>query len=86
MRPVGVRATPQELTLARALEECLAAMERGETDLDALAGRYPQPAREEVRPLLDIAALLRARRRAEVIPLALLRRLHERFGREPGAG
>ena len=47
-----------ELALARALEECLQAMEQGEVDLDALAGRYPE-AEEEIRPLLDIAQELR---------------------------
>ena len=48
----------EELALARALEECLQAMEQGEVDLDALAGRYPE-AEEEVRPLLGIAQQLR---------------------------
>ena len=47
-----------ELALARALEECLQAMEQGEVDLDALAGRYPE-AEEEIRPLLGIAQQLR---------------------------
>lgn len=47
----------QELTIARALEECLDAMEQGETDLDALSVRYLDLA-EQVRPLLDIAAQL----------------------------
>ncbi len=50
--------TAGELTLARVLEECLQAMEQGEVDLDALAGRYPE-AEEEIRPLLDIAQELR---------------------------
>ena len=50
--------TAGEFTLARALEECLQAMEQGEVDLDALAGRYPE-AEEEIRPLLDIAQQLR---------------------------
>ena len=48
----------EELALARALEECLQAMEQGEVDLDALAGRYPE-AEGEIRPLLDIAQQLR---------------------------
>ncbi len=85
MRAVDVKASEQDLTLARALAECLADMERGETDLDALAARYPEAVREVVRPLLEIAARLWARRRAEEIPLELLRRLHERFGREAAA-
>ncbi len=50
--------TAGELALARVLEECLQAMEQGEVDLDALAGRYPE-AEEEIRPLLDIAQVLR---------------------------
>ncbi len=50
--------TAGELALARVLEECLQAMEHGEVDLDALAGRYPE-AEEEIRPLLDIAQELR---------------------------
>ena len=48
----------EELALARALEECLQAIEQGETDLDALAGRYPE-VEEEIRPLLGIAQELR---------------------------
>ncbi len=84
MRPVDVsardqRMTVHELALARALEACLEAMEQGETDLDALAGRYPPPVKEEIRSLLDIAALLRSRRRAEAAPLDLLRRLDARL-------
>ncbi len=57
---LGVRGlrTPGELALVRALEECLQAMDQGEVDLDALAGRYPE-AEEEIRPLLDIAQQLR---------------------------
>ncbi len=50
--------TAGELALARALEECLQAMEQGEVDLDALAGRYPET-EEEIRPLLDVAQQLR---------------------------
>ena len=52
-RPVAI----EELALAHALEECLEAMERGETDLDGLAGRYPDAA--EIRSLLSIARELR---------------------------
>jgi hypothetical protein len=48
----------EELALARALEECLQAIEQGEVDLDALAGRYPE-VEEEIRPLLGIAQQLR---------------------------
>ena len=48
----------EELQLAHALEECLQAMERGETDLDGLAGRYPDAA-AEIRSLLSIARELR---------------------------
>src|SRR3972149_1072677 len=59
----------EELILARILEECLEAMERGETDLDRLAGRYPE-ARDEIRPLIEIAQLLR-RRRSVFAPLSL---------------
>ncbi len=56
----GVRElrTTGELALVRALEECLQAMEQGEVDLDALAGRYPE-AEEEIRSLLDIVQQLR---------------------------
>lgn len=55
--------TLEELSLARALEECLDAMERGETDLVGLAARYPA-ARDEILPLLEIAWQLRQRRSA----------------------
>ena len=63
IRPTSLSAAEEvrvmeELALARALEECLQAMEQGEVDLDALAGRYPE-AEEEIRPLLDIAQQLR---------------------------
>ncbi len=50
--------TAGELALARALEECLQAMEQGEVDMDALAGRYPE-VEEEIRPLLSIVQQLR---------------------------
>lgn len=62
-------STVEELALARALEECLEAMERGETDLDKLAGRYPE-ARDEIKPLLEIAQRLR-RQRGISVPLLL---------------
>ncbi len=50
--------TAGELALARAVAECLQAMEQGEVDLDALAGRYPE-VEVEIRPLLDIVQQLR---------------------------
>ena len=60
--PTGARpGAVEELALAHALEECLEAMERGETDLDGLAGRYPDAA-AEIRSLLSIAQELRERR------------------------
>ena len=59
----------EELALARVLEECLQAMEQGETDLDGLVERYPEGG-EEIRPLLEIAQQLR-RRRAAGAPLPL---------------
>ncbi len=64
----GVRElrTAGELALVRALEECLQAMEQGEVDLDALAGRCPE-AEEEIRPLLGIAQQLR--RGAAALPI-----------------
>ncbi len=61
--------TVEELALARALEECLEAIERGETDLDKLAGRYPE-AWDEIRPLIEIAQQLR-RQRALSVPMSL---------------
>ncbi len=61
--------TVEELALARVLEECLQAMEQGETDLAKLAARYPE-AEEEIRPLLDIARQL-GRRGAVGAPLSL---------------
>ena len=48
----------EELTLARILEECLEAVEQGETDMDALASRYPE-ADGEIQPLLEIVQQLR---------------------------
>ena len=60
--PTGARpGAVEELALAHALEECLEAMERGETDLDGLAGRYPDAA-AEIRSLLSIAQELREKR------------------------
>ena len=60
--PTGARpGAVEELALAHALEECLQAMERGETDLDGLAGRYPDAA-AEIRSLLSIAQELREKR------------------------
>ena len=50
--------TAGELALARALEECLQAIEQGEVDMDALAGRYPE-VEEEIRPLLGVAQRLK---------------------------
>jgi hypothetical protein len=60
--PTGARpGAIEELALAHALEECLEAMERGETDLDGLAGRYPDAA-AEIKSLLSIAQELREKR------------------------
>lgn len=59
----------EELALARALEECLDAMDLGETDLDRLSGRYPE-ARDNIEPLLEIAQQLR-RHRGLSAPLSL---------------
>ena len=60
--PIGARpGAIEELALAHALEECLQAMERGETDLDGLAGRYPDAA-AEIRSLLSVAQELREKR------------------------
>ena len=60
--PTGDRpGAIEELALAHVLEECLQAMERGETDLDGLAGRYPDAA-AEIRSLLSIAHELREKR------------------------
>jgi hypothetical protein len=61
--------TVEELAVARALEECLEAIERGETDLDKLTGRYPE-ARDEIQPLLEIAQQLRCQR-GLCVPLSL---------------
>ena len=69
LRRVPTDARPgavEELALAHALEECLQAMERGETDLDGLAGRYPDGA-AEIRSLLSIAQELREKRVAGTV-------------------
>ncbi len=60
--------TAGELATARALEECLQAIEQGEVDMDALAGRYPE-VEEEIRPLLGIAQQLT--REAAVPPITV---------------
>ena len=75
---MDARWTDEEMALAGVLEECLDAMERGEGDLDALAGRHPQ-AKEELRPLLEIAAELRERRALYPMPESFLRDLKERL-------
>ncbi len=63
--------TAGELTTARALEECLRALEQGEVDLDALAGRYPE-VEEKIRPLLGIAQQLRREAAAPPITVEFL--------------
>jgi hypothetical protein len=75
----------EELALARALEECLDAMELGETDLDRLSGRYPE-ARDNIQPLLEIAQQLR-RRRGLSAPLSLefQEQLRERLAQQARA-
>ena len=59
----------EDLALAHALEECLEAMDRGQTDLDELSGRYPE-ALDEIRPLLEMAQQLR-RQCGLSVPLSL---------------
>ncbi|MBI2912723.1 MAG: hypothetical protein HYY03_02245 [Chloroflexi bacterium] len=71
---MDARWTDEELALAAALDECLQAIERGEGDLDSLADRYPA-AKPEIRPLLEIAAALRARRLLYPVPAGPLRSL-----------
>ncbi len=66
--------TVEEVVLARALEECLQAMEQGKVDLDVLAGRYPE-AEEEIRPLLDIVQQLRQEAAAPPITVKFLEEL-----------
>lgn|GEM_PF-3212585 len=53
--------TSPESYLAWALEECLEALDKGERDIEALVARYPQE-KEELKPLLEIAAQLKERR------------------------
>jgi len=60
----------EELALARVLEECLDAMEGGETDLERLVARHPEAA-IEMRPLLEIALRLRAHMAGREVPLSL---------------
>jgi hypothetical protein len=64
----------EELARARALEECLQAIEQGEVDLDALAGRFLE-AGEEIRPLLSIAQQLRRGAAAPPITVDFLEKL-----------
>ncbi len=59
----------EELALTHALEECLEAIDRGQTDLDELSGRYPE-AQDEIRPLLEMAQQLR-RQLGLSVPLSL---------------
>ena len=79
IRPTSLSAAEEvrvmkELARARALEECLQAMEQGEADLDALADRYPEVA-EEIRPLLGIAQQLRREAAAPPITVEYLEEL-----------
>ena len=60
--------TAGEMATARALEECLQAIEQGDVDMDALAGRYPE-VEEEIRPLLGIVQQLR--REAAALPITV---------------
>jgi hypothetical protein len=60
----------EELALARVLEECLDAMEEGQTDLEALVARHPEAA-VEIRPLLEIALRLRAHGSGREAPMSL---------------
>jgi hypothetical protein len=64
----GVRSL-EDLARAHALEECLAAMDRGQTDLDELCDRYPE-AQDDIRPLLEMAKQLR-RQVGSSVPLSL---------------
>lgn len=69
----------EEMALASILEGCLDGMSRGETDLDALASRYPD-AHDEIRPLLDVASLLGERSAAAApYPLQLFDDLKQRL-------
>jgi hypothetical protein len=60
----------EELALARVLEQCLDAMEDGETDLDRLLAPYPEAA-IEIRPLLLIAKSLQSHLARRGVPLTL---------------
>jgi hypothetical protein len=62
--------TVEELALARVLEECLDAMEDGETDLEKLVALHPDAA-IEMRPLLEIALRLRAHMAVREAPMSL---------------
>lgn len=57
---------PREMMLANVLAACLDAMEHGQTDLEAMLEPFPE-AKHQVRPLLEIALLLRQRRGAEAV-------------------
>lgn len=59
--------TAEDVVITSALEECLEAMDRGETDLDELSGRYPE-AEDQIRPLLEIAQQLRQQCCRDVSP------------------
>ncbi len=79
--PPGIEEmrTVEDLALARVLEECLEAIERGETDLGKLESRYPE-AWDEIRPLVEIAQQLRRRRAPSApMPLQLREELRERL-------
>ena len=75
------RWTVEELALARILEECLEALDEGETDVASLAARYPQAA-AEIRPLLEIAVMLRERHLPLPVPAEFLRRFGDELLRE----
>ncbi len=59
----------EDLARTHALEECLEAMDRGQTDLDELCDRYPE-AQDDIRPLLEMAKQLR-RQIGSSVPLSL---------------
>lgn len=59
----------EELARARALQECLEAMDRGETDMDKLSGRYPE-ARDEIQSLLEVVQQL-SRQHGLSVPLSV---------------
>jgi hypothetical protein len=66
---VGEVRSVEELARARALQECLEAMDRGETDVDKLSGRYPE-ARDDIQSLLEVAQQLR-RQHGLSVPLSV---------------